>query len=50
MTLITDSPGFCGFGDTASAGSGSLNLVITSGGSGSGSFEFSPEGDKVAAA
>src|SRR6266571_2584706 len=50
MTLITESPGFCGLGDTASRGSGSFSFTFRSSGSCGKSSECSVSGDEIVAA
>src|ERR1700680_1345005 len=50
MTLIPESPGFCGLGDTASRGSGSFSLIFRSSGSCGNSSECSVGGDEIVAA
>src|SRR5580704_11624443 len=50
MTLITESPGFCGLGDTASRGSGSFSFTFRSSGSCGKSSECSVGGDEIVAA
>src|SRR5580700_6822190 len=50
MTLIPESPGFCGLGDTASPGSGSFSLIFRSSGSCGKSSECSVGGDEIVAA
>src|ERR1039458_4895050 len=50
MTLIPESPGFCGLGDTASRGSGSFSLIFRSSGSCGKSSECSVGGDEIVAA
>src|SRR5260370_40441695 len=50
MTLIPESPGFCGLGDTASRGSGSFSFTFRSSGSCGKSSECSVGGDEVVAA
>src|SRR6202050_2410768 len=50
MTLITESPGFCGLGDTAAQGSGSFSFTFRSSGSCGKSSECSVGGDEIVAA
>src|SRR5438132_10767029 len=50
MTLIPESPGFCGLGDTASRGSGSFSFTFRSSGSCGKSSECSVGGDEIVAA
>src|SRR5579871_4398025 len=50
MTLITESPGFSGLGDTASRGSGSFSFNFRSSGSCGKSSECSVGGDEIVAA
>src|SRR5579863_9349291 len=50
MTLIPESPGFCGLGDTASRGSGSFSFNFRSSGSCGKSSECSVGGDEIVAA
>src|SRR5579859_5090942 len=50
MTLITESPGFCGLGDTASHGSGSFSFNFRSSGSCGKSSECTVGGDEIVAA
>src|ERR1700676_8748 len=49
MTLIPESPGFCGLGDTASRGSGSFNFTFRSSGSCGNSSECSVGGEEIVA-
>src|SRR5580693_4921956 len=50
MTLIPESPGFCGLGDTASRGSGSFSFTFRSSGSCGKSSECSVGGHETVAA
>src|SRR5580693_4177858 len=50
MTLIPESPGFCGLGDTASRGSGSFSFTFRSSGSCGKSSACSVGGDEIVGA